>query len=84
VSISTTASPETLWVTLDVYRDSITSAVLEPGREVPAVNRWFHDEPNIRRFVSNLGEPALRFPRQSRHPTITRPSPRDHRSGEAP
>ena len=48
---------------------------MKPGPEVPAVIRWFHDEPNIRRFVSNLGEPALRFPA---------PSPRDHCSGEAP
>jgi transposase len=48
----------TTWVGLDVHRNSITSAVLIPGRETPVVDRWFHDEPSVRRFVSGLGSPA--------------------------
>ncbi|HVA10095.1 MAG TPA: IS110 family transposase [Acidimicrobiales bacterium] len=52
------AFSKTTWVGLDVHRDSITSAVLSPGRETPAVDRWFHDEPGVRRFVSGLGSPA--------------------------
>ncbi len=51
------ASPNTTWVGLDVHRDSITSAVLRPGTEGAAVDRWFHDEPSARRFVKSLGNP---------------------------
>jgi transposase len=32
--------------------------VLRPGDEIPSVDRWFHDEPSIRRFVAGLGDPA--------------------------
>ena len=48
------ARPETTWVALDVHRDSITSALLLPGHEVPVVDRWFHDETRVRRFVKGL------------------------------
>lgn len=58
MSKSNSASFETTWVGLDVHRDSITSAVLIPRRETPVVDRWFPDEPSIRRFVSGLGSPA--------------------------
>jgi transposase len=58
VSNANSASSKTTWVGLDVHRDSITSAVLSPGRETPSVDRWFHDEPSVRRFVSGLGTPA--------------------------
>lgn len=51
------ANRELSWVGLDVHKNSITSAVLSPGRDVPTVNRWFHDEPSVRRFVSTLGDP---------------------------
>ena len=57
VSIVNAASA-IFWVGLDVHRDSITSAVLAPGREIPLVDRWFHDEPSVRRFVAGLGSPA--------------------------
>ncbi|MGI8492193.1 MAG: hypothetical protein ACR2NJ_05480 [Acidimicrobiales bacterium] len=57
MSISNSALSKTSWVGLDVHRDSITSAVLTPGREIPVVDRWFHDEPSVRRFVSTLGDP---------------------------
>jgi transposase len=58
VSTSNSASPKITWVGLDVHRDSITSAVLVPGGEVPLVDRWFHDEPSVRRFVGTLGDPS--------------------------
>src|SRR5580700_8552480 len=56
VSRANSSSPEACWVALDVHRDSITSATLAPGQEIPQVDRWFHDEPSIRRFVASLGE----------------------------
>lgn len=56
---TTLVHPETAWVGLDVHKDSITSAVLRPGRDVPDVDRWFHDEPSVRRFVAGLGDRAL-------------------------
>ena len=52
------AASEVTWVGLDVHRDSITSAVLAPDKEAPVVDRWFHDEPSIRRFMGTLGDPA--------------------------
>jgi len=58
VSSGNFASSKTTWVGLDVHRDSITSAVLSPRCETPVVDRWFHDEPSVRRFVSGLGSPA--------------------------
>ena len=56
VSIVNSASSGIFWVGLDVDRDAITSAVLAPGTEIPLVDRWFHDEPSVRRFVAALGE----------------------------
>lgn len=56
MSIRNSAHPETTWVGLDVHRDSITSAVLGPNRVQPVVDRWFHDEANVRRFVASLGD----------------------------
>jgi transposase len=55
VSTRHSACPETTWVGLDVHRDSITSAVLAPGAQTATLDRWFHDEPSVRRFVSTLG-----------------------------
>jgi transposase len=55
VSKANSAPSRICWVGLDVHKNSITSAVLAPGAEVPLVDRWFHDEPSVRRFVSNLG-----------------------------
>ena len=57
MSTHKSAAPEVTWVGLDVHRDSITSAVLTPGSEVPVVDRWFHDEASVRRFVGTLGDP---------------------------
>jgi transposase len=57
VSTPDFALPEGTWVGLDVHRDSITSAVLRPGTQAAVIDRWFHDEPSVRRFVSTLGNP---------------------------
>lgn len=46
----------TTFVGLDVHKNSITSAVLIPGAETPVVDRFFPDEPSIRRFVTGLGD----------------------------
>ncbi|MGH9047091.1 MAG: IS110 family transposase, partial [Acidimicrobiales bacterium] len=49
------------FIGLDVHKNSITAAVLEPGHETPLVDRIFHDEANVRRFVATLGDlPAVR------------------------
>jgi transposase len=58
VSNANSASSGVSWVGLDVHKDSITSAVLTPRAEVPLIDRWFHDEPSVRRFVASLGSPA--------------------------
>jgi transposase len=58
VSSANSVSSRISWVGLDVHKDSITSAVLPPGQEVARVDRWFHDEPSVRRFVAGLGNTA--------------------------
>jgi hypothetical protein len=58
VSIKKSAVSEITYVGLDVHKDSISAAVLEPGRETPFVDRFFHDEASLRRFVSTLGDLA--------------------------
>src|SRR5829696_614811 len=43
---------------LDVHRDTISVAVLGPGREeAPPVDRIANDEPSIRRLVGRFGDP---------------------------
>jgi transposase len=58
VSIKNSAAKDLKFVGLDVHKDSITSAVLEPGHEVAVLDRFFHDEASLRRFVSSLGDPS--------------------------
>jgi transposase len=41
---------------LDVHRDSISVAILEPDQQVPEVDRIPHDEPSVRRLVGRLGD----------------------------
>jgi transposase len=48
----------TTFVGLDVHKSSITSAVLVPGAEIALVDRFYPDEPSIRRFVGGLGDPG--------------------------
>src|SRR5215212_11545143 len=43
---------------LDVHRDTISVAVLGPGREeAPTVDRIANDEPSVRRLVGRFGDP---------------------------
>lgn len=56
MSSKKSAAHELKFVGLDVHKDSITSAVLEPGSETPIVDRFFHDEASVRRFVTTLGD----------------------------
>jgi transposase len=58
VSNRNSARWDSTWVGLDVHRDSITSAVLGPDSEVPVVDRWFHDEASVRRFVKGFTDPG--------------------------
>src|ERR1700686_337408 len=58
VSTRKFAAPEVTWIGLDVHRDSITSAVLKPDSDLPVVDRWFHDEPSVRRFLGTLRDPS--------------------------
>jgi transposase len=46
----------TTFVGLDVHKNSITSAVLAPGADTAVIDRFFPDEPSIKRFVSGLGD----------------------------
>ena len=46
------------FVGLDVHRDTISVAVLGPGREeAPTVDRIANDEPSIRRLVARFADP---------------------------
>jgi transposase len=46
---------------LDVHRDSISVAILDPRDEAPEVERIFHDEPSVRRLIARFPDPrALR------------------------
>jgi transposase len=43
---------------LEVHRDTISVAVLGPGREeAPTVDRIANDEPSIRRLVAHFADP---------------------------
>lgn len=48
----------TTFVGLDVHKSSITSAVFLPGSDTAVVDRFFPDEPSIKRFVDSLGDPG--------------------------
>ncbi|MDQ3974282.1 MAG: transposase, partial [Actinomycetota bacterium] len=50
---------EATHVGLDVHKDSISVAVLEPGSDSPAVDKIWHDEASVRRLVE-------RFPQRAR------------------
>ena len=47
---------EAVYVGLDVHKDSITAGVLQPGRQTPELERFFHDEVSVRRFLDRLGD----------------------------
>jgi len=43
---------------MDVSKDSISVAVLEPERDVAVVDKIFHDAESVRRLVGRMGDPA--------------------------
>jgi transposase len=47
-----------VFVGLDVHKDSISAGVLPADRETPELERFFHDETSVRRFVDRLGDRA--------------------------
>jgi transposase len=51
------AHPEITFLGLDVHRDTISVAILAPGREGPDIDKISHDEESIRRLVARLPEP---------------------------
>jgi transposase len=42
---------------MDVHKDSISIGILAPEDDVPEVERIFHDEASVRRFVARFDEP---------------------------
>ena len=53
------AHPETIFLGLDVHRDSISVAVLHPGDRAPLTEKIFADEDSVRRLVKRFEEPRL-------------------------
>ena len=49
-----------IFMGLDVHKDSISAAILEPGSDSPACDRIFHDEPSIRRLMGRYDPSRLR------------------------
>jgi transposase len=57
--MSSFAHPETIYLGLDVHKDSISVGILNPGHEIPDVEKIFHDEESVRRLVGRLGDPRF-------------------------
>ena len=53
------AHPETIFLGLDVHRDSISVAVLHPGDRSPLTEKIFADEDSVRRLVKRFEDPRL-------------------------
>jgi len=53
------AHPDAVFLGLDVHKDSISAAILNPDLAAPDVEKIFHDEESIRRLVGRLGDPSL-------------------------
>ena len=54
-SVSRTKGP--IHLGLDVHKDSISVAILEPHAEAPEVDRIFHDEASVRRLIGRFDDP---------------------------
>ena len=50
---------DTVFLGLDVHKDSISVGVLNPGHETPDVEKIFNDEESVRRLIGRFGEPGL-------------------------
>jgi len=51
--------PDTIHLGLDVHKDSISAAILNPGHESPDVERIFNDEESVRRLIKQFPDPRL-------------------------
>ena len=51
--------PDTIHLGLDVHKDSISAAILNPGHEGPDVEKIFNDEDSVRRLIARFAEPGL-------------------------
>ncbi len=62
------AHPDTIFLGLDVHRDSISVALLHPGDRVPLTEKISADEDSVRRLVK-------RFEAHGYYGPATRPGP---------
>lgn len=53
------AHPDAIFLGMDVHKDSISVGILNPGREVPDVEKIFHDQESVRRLIGRFPEPKL-------------------------
>src|SRR5260370_23320928 len=53
---------------MDVHKDSISVAILRPNDSID-VERLFHDEDSVRRFIARMGDPRQLTPRYEAVPT---------------
>ena len=53
------ADPETIFLGLDVHRDSISVGVLHPGDRVPLTEKISADDDSVRRLVKRFDDPRL-------------------------
>src|SRR5262249_20008368 len=53
------AHPDAVYLGLDVHKDSISAAILNPGCDRADVERIFNDEDSVRRLVACFPEPRL-------------------------
>ena len=42
---------------MDVHKDSISVAILEPDREAPEIDRIFNDEYSVRKLIGRFPDP---------------------------
>jgi len=50
--------PEAVHLGLDVHKDTISVGLLEPGCQIPVVDKIFHDEASVRRLIAQFPDRA--------------------------
>ena len=50
------AHPDSVFLGMDVHKDSISAGILNPGRESPDVEKIFNDEASVRRLIGRFGD----------------------------
>ena len=51
--------PDTVYLGMDVHKDSISVGILNPGHERPDVEKIFHDEESVRRLIDRFSDRSL-------------------------